>query len=107
MGRFQVISFFSSFSDAHPVRELGLQLSDLKVDLVQVLVHKSHQALLHHLEVSKMRDNPPIEEVNLRISWKFSRVSKMVTMMFTCSLSGAWSKRVSKASLSQRIPTSS
>ena len=34
---------------AHPVRELGLELSDLKVDLVQVLVHKSHQALLHHL----------------------------------------------------------
>ena len=48
MGRFQVISFFSS-SDAHPVRELGLELGDLKVDLVQVLVHKSHQALLHHL----------------------------------------------------------
>ena len=34
--------FFSSFPDAHPVRELGLQLGDLKVDLVQVLVHKSH-----------------------------------------------------------------
>ena len=41
--------FFPSFSDAHPVRELGLELGDLKVDLVQVLVHKSHQALLHHL----------------------------------------------------------
>ena len=41
--------FFSSFSGAHPVRELGLELGDLKVDLVQVLVHKSHQALLHHL----------------------------------------------------------
>ena len=53
VGRFQVISFFS-FSDAHPVRELGLQLGDLKVDLVQVLVHKSHQALLHHLRLTKI-----------------------------------------------------
>ena len=54
MGRFQVISFFSSFSGAHPVRELGLELGDLKVDLVQVLVHKSHQALLHHLRKVKI-----------------------------------------------------
>ena len=37
-------------TEINPVRELALKLSNLQVDLVEVLVHKSDQALLNHLQ---------------------------------------------------------
>ena len=36
-------------TEVDAVRELGVQLIHLQVDLVQVLVNKSYQTLLHHL----------------------------------------------------------
>merc|ERR1719237_734517 len=52
-------------AEINPVRELGLQLGHLQVDLVEVLVHKSHQALLHHLQLVRCVVEEGVEGVPL------------------------------------------
>ena len=37
-------------TEVNPIRELTLKLGNLQVYLVEVLVHKSDQALLNHLQ---------------------------------------------------------
>ena len=36
-------------AEVNPVGELRVQVVHLEVDLVEVLIHKRHQGLLHHL----------------------------------------------------------
>jgi len=36
-------------TEINPVGKLGVQIINLQVQLVEVLVHKRHQRLLHHL----------------------------------------------------------
>jgi len=68
-------------TEVHPVRELGLELGDLKVDLVQVLVHKSHQALLHHL----MKSENNCKSFQARRETKQNKITEILLLHLFCT----------------------